>query len=159
MRLPITTVRASRRYFACDSVEPIEHTQAVTIRTPTPHRSHAPTGARSQHWTSTHGLATPIQPGRHPQSGRHPQASDFESSGAELNRHLFARRDSKPTPLRGTNREPSQSHPHIRSFSHSPILTERATSTCHHVMQRTISPPAGGLLRIHVPHHVSFAVR
>jgi hypothetical protein len=48
--------------------------------------------------------------------------------------HHFARRDSKPTSLQSTN---SENHccTHANDFSHSPILTERATSTRNDAMR------------------------
>jgi len=51
----------------------------------------------------------------------------------------FARRDSKPTSLQGTNSEITVA-PLRTDFSHSPILTERATSTYDHAVRSVCNP-------------------
>ena len=110
-------------------MEPCGHTQEATIRTPTLCHSRPRIAAlcaiKHQHANlpplysrvtfcrgNKHPLASDCRPAT--------EATDITSQGEIVNQH--------PCRARTTDR----SHPRITRSSHSPILTERATSTCDH---------------------------
>lgn len=125
----------------CDILEPREHTQVATIRTSTLCCSRLRVAAlpivKHQH-TDLSLLFSQVADHRVASVPRlviavYLEAQTITSQGETANQHPCRARAAKITVA-----------PQQTDFSHSPILTERATSTCNHAMRsiRNLYTPA-----------------